>query len=137
MNFISCTPVPLTSPTLDLLSTLAISCCGSSSTPQCVPRIFPLPTLLCLQMFMAMTCWSGLRPLASANLSILGSHWDSSWLSCCFSELQQFMFRWANSKLWIWAGEVSRDAQLADSHTFRAGSPATTATRASSTLLPR
>lgn len=121
---------PCNLPTKRRRKELAKAHCGSYS-------VSLLSALRCLQMFFALTHWSGLRPLASANLSILGSHWDSSWLSCCFSELQQFMFRWANSKLWIWAGEVSRDAQLADSHTFRAGSPATTATRASSTLLPR
>ena len=27
--------------------------------------------------------WSGLRPLASATLSILDPHQDSSWISCC------------------------------------------------------
>ena len=38
-------------------------------------------------MFIAVSHWSGLRPLASATLSILDSHRDSSWLSiavpCC------------------------------------------------------
>ena len=36
-----------------------------------------LSTLPCLQMFTAMTCWSGTRPLGSATLSIQEAHWDS------------------------------------------------------------
>lgn len=32
-----------------------------------------------------MSHWSGLRPLASATASILGSYWDFSSLSCCCS----------------------------------------------------
>jgi len=42
-----------------------------------------LPTHLHLQMFIAMSHWSGSRPLASATPSILGLHWYSSKLSCC------------------------------------------------------
>ena len=34
-------------------------------------------------MFIAVSHWSGLRPLASATLSILDPHWDSSQISCC------------------------------------------------------
>ena len=35
-----------------------------------------------LQMFIAMSHWSSMRPLASATPSILEPHWDSSSLSC-------------------------------------------------------
>ena len=50
---------------------------------QCVPQYIPLSTHLYLQMFIAMSHWSGLRPLASATLSILDPYWDSSQISCC------------------------------------------------------
>ena len=42
-----------------------------------------LPKQLYLQMFIAMSHWSGSRPLDSATLSILDPHQDSSWISCC------------------------------------------------------
>jgi hypothetical protein len=38
---------------------------------------------LCLQMVTAMSHRSGSRPLASATLSILDAHWNSSQISCC------------------------------------------------------
>ena len=47
----------------------------SHNTPFC-PNTF-------LQMFIAVSHLSGSRPLASATLSILNPHWDSSQISCC------------------------------------------------------
>jgi hypothetical protein len=44
-----------------------------------------LPTQLSLQMFIAMSYWSGLRLLASATLSILDPHGDFSQISCSVS----------------------------------------------------
>ena len=41
-----------------------------------------LPQQLYLQTFIAMSHWSGARPLAS-TLSTLYPHWDSSQISCC------------------------------------------------------
>ena len=38
---------------------------------------------LCLQMFIAVSHWSGLRPLASSTPSILEPHQDFSQMSCC------------------------------------------------------
>ena len=43
----------------------------------------PLSTHLCLQMFTAMSYWSGSRALASATPSILGPHWNASRMFCC------------------------------------------------------
>lgn len=45
---------------------------------QCVPQYIPLSTHLHLQMFIAMSHWSGSRPLASVTLSILDPHQGSS-----------------------------------------------------------
>jgi hypothetical protein len=59
------------------------SFCGSCGVSQCVPQFTLLSTLLCLQMFIAMTHLSGVRPLASASLSILDPRWDSSRIHCC------------------------------------------------------
>jgi hypothetical protein len=58
---------------------------GSCSVSQCVPQYTLLSTHLCLQMFIEMTHWSGKSPLASATLSILELHRDSSQTSCCCS----------------------------------------------------
>ena len=44
----------------------------------CVPQYIPLSTHLHLQMFIAMSHWSGSRPLASATLSIVDPHLYSS-----------------------------------------------------------
>jgi hypothetical protein len=46
--------------------------------------LYPLPKHLYLPMFIAMSHWSGSRPLVSATLSILGPQWDSSQISCCY-----------------------------------------------------
>lgn len=48
----------------------------------CVPQYTYLAILSCLQMFIAMACWSGLRPLASSTLSILEPLQDSSQMFC-------------------------------------------------------
>ena len=45
--------------------------CGSCSVSQCVPQHTFLSTHLYLQMFIAMSHWSGSRPLATATHSIL------------------------------------------------------------------
>ena len=64
----------------------------------CVQQHTPLSTLLCLQMFIVMSHWSGTRPLASAMLSVLEPQWDSSWIfyccpvswrSCSFATVEQ------------------------------------------------
>jgi hypothetical protein len=47
-------------------------------------HVYLLSTFLCLHMFIAMSHWSGSRPLASATLSILAPHQDSSLISRCF-----------------------------------------------------
>ena len=59
------------------------SYCRWCSVSQCLPQNALLTTPLCSQMAIAMTSWSGMRPLVSATLSILDPHWDSSWISCC------------------------------------------------------
>jgi hypothetical protein len=45
---------------------------------QCVPQYTLLSTLPYMQMFIAMSHWSGSRPLASVTLSILDPHQGSS-----------------------------------------------------------
>jgi hypothetical protein len=70
---------------LQLSSPPKTSHCGSCNMSQCVPQYFPLSTHLHLQMFIAMSHWSGSRPLASLTPSILDAHPDSSQLSCCCS----------------------------------------------------
>ena len=70
MNFTSCTPIPFISLSSYPVSALAtppttekkISFCGSCSVSQCL-ILYPLATPFCLQMFIAMTCWSGTRLL--------------------------------------------------------------------------
>ena len=47
------------------------------------PTVTFLSKHLCLQMFISMSCWSVLRPLGSATLSILDPYLNSSWRSCC------------------------------------------------------
>lgn len=98
--------------------------CGSCSVSQYVPQ-YTLLSTLCLQMFTPVIHWSGTRPLASATLSILESHWDSSGIFwCCPLSLRSYSFgsvgpsctpavmmgkmlEWDNSKPWIRAWEVS------------------------------
>lgn len=93
---------------------------GSCSMSQCVPEHTLLFTLLCLQIFIAMTCWSCTKPLASATLLTLEPHWDSSqiswccpmsWRSCSFGSIgpaRQFIdgvhVGMGHSKSRIWAG---------------------------------
>ena len=50
---------------------------GSFSISWCIPKYNLLYTHLYLQMFIAISHWSGSRPLASATPSILNSHQDS------------------------------------------------------------
>lgn len=50
---------------------------------QCVPQCTLLTTYLFLQMFLALSRWSGARPLASATLSMLDLPQGSSQLSFC------------------------------------------------------
>ena len=96
MNFTSCTPIPLISlslciypPPLQLHLQKKIrynlkTCLVVEAVVwQCATQSTLLSILLCLQMFIAMSHWSGLRPLASATLSILDPHQNSSWISCC------------------------------------------------------
>jgi hypothetical protein len=59
--------------------TLAL--CGSCSVSQCI-TLYPFAQTSLL----ANVPWSGLRPPASAIPSILGPHWDSSWIACCCPE---------------------------------------------------
>jgi hypothetical protein len=47
-------------------------------------------TLLCLQMFITITCFSDMSPLASATLLILDSHWHSSLIYCCWHVAWRF-----------------------------------------------
>lgn len=136
MNFKSYTPIPLIS-----LHPCNLphyrgekASCGSRSVSRCVLRCILLPICLRLQVVTAVTHWSGPRPLASATLSIPGSHWASSPVkpapSCtplmaqspgCGSERYQ---GW--SACW-----------LSCSYTLGAGPLDTCTTRVSSTLLSR
>lgn len=50
----------------------------STCVSQCVLQHTHESTQLYLQMFLTVNHWSGLRPLASAALSILAPPWDSS-----------------------------------------------------------
>lgn len=50
----------------------------------------PFCVYLCLQVFIAKWHWSESRPLVSATVLILGSHWTSSWISCCWSVLWRY-----------------------------------------------
>lgn len=43
-----------------------------------------------LQVFIVMNCWFGLRPLAFGIPWIVDTHWDSSWIFCCFPESWRF-----------------------------------------------
>ena len=65
----------------------------SCSVSQCVPQYIPLSTHLHLQMFIAVSHWSGSRHLASATPSILDHRWDSSLLSCVTESMQLFISR--------------------------------------------
>lgn len=58
----------------------------SESVSSCVPRNTFLSQQLCFSMFIAMSHWSGLMPLASATLSKLDLLLDSFQISCCCSE---------------------------------------------------
>jgi hypothetical protein len=62
---------------------------GSCSLSQFVLQYTLLFVLLCLQVFISVT-QSGKRPSASAILSVLESHWDSSGISCCCPVLWRF-----------------------------------------------
>lgn len=44
--------------------------------------IYLLPTLVFLQMLIVMSYWSNSKPMASATLSVLQLHWDSSQIFC-------------------------------------------------------
>lgn len=85
VNFISCTPIPVTSPPLihifhpyNLPSwQRKKSCPGNCSVSQYTLS----STSLYLQMFTAMSR-SGMRYLTSSTLPVLEPHWDSSGISC-------------------------------------------------------
>jgi hypothetical protein len=57
--------------------------CGSWGVSQCVTQYTFFSKQLNLQMFVAMSHWSGSSPLASATPSILDPHQDFSQLSSC------------------------------------------------------
>lgn len=57
---------------------------GSCSVSRCFIQYALLSKQLYLQMFIAMSLWSGLRNLVSATLSILDSHLDSSQIFCYY-----------------------------------------------------
>lgn len=83
VNFTSYTPITLLSlfsqtcppPSEPPPSTekKTVSHCGNCSM-SCAPRYTLLSTPVCLQMFMAMACWSGTRLLVSAPLLALELH---------------------------------------------------------------
>jgi hypothetical protein len=91
VDFISWTPIKLNSLFL-FICPLALastkwqtSNCGSCSAWYYVLPVTLLSTGLHLQMFIEISHWSSLRPLASTTLSILESHLEASWISyCCF-----------------------------------------------------
>lgn len=123
VNFISCTSIPLISPTFHILPP---SLQPSPKTKQkikiiknkdetnknkqtkiilpwklqcvmvtqCVTQSTFLSKYLSLQMFVAVSHWTGSRLLASATLSILGPEWDSSPLLLlpCAMEILQLCF---------------------------------------------
>jgi hypothetical protein len=83
MTFPSCTPTPpiplsLLIPALcpcNVPTKREKKCCGICSAWQCVPQCILLSTLLCLQMFIATSPWSGSR--------IVDPHRGSPQSSCC------------------------------------------------------
>lgn len=80
MNLTSCPLTSLTAPlqliTSHTLVTLPVEkMLMEAVVCQCVPQYNLMFTLLCLQMFIAMT-WSATRSLATATLSILNRQWD-------------------------------------------------------------
>jgi hypothetical protein len=92
VNFISCISIPLTFPNSNTHPAPSLpynrggkkgSHCGNCSVSQQVPECTLQSTLLCLQMFIAMTCWSSTRTLASATLLILEPPCDSFRISSC------------------------------------------------------
>jgi hypothetical protein len=92
VNFPSCTPISLislsplylppnlaTSPS----TTTTKSNCENYVVSQCVPQYILLSTLLCLPMFLAMTCCSGFCYTINTGTSL---GWNSSWiLYACLS----------------------------------------------------
>jgi hypothetical protein len=98
----------------------------------CVTQYTLYPKQLLLQMFIAMSNWSGPRPLSSATLSILGlieiplrhrtvalSHGDPTAVvlqDLPLNALQQLiggqMLEWASSNFWIWVLVVVELASL-------------------------
>lgn len=96
MNFTSCTPIPLISPSLHIyppslqpshkrkqkLKIETVLMCKVLCVTVC-HRIYPLPKHLYLQRFIAVNHWSGSRPLVSTIAPILNPPWDYSWISCC------------------------------------------------------
>ena len=65
---------------------------GSCSESHCVPQYTLLSTYLHSQIFVAMSHWSGSRPLVSATPSILDPHWDSTWIPCVMEIPQLFIY---------------------------------------------
>ena len=105
MSFTSCTLVLIISPSPYICPSLAIfphhqnkkttqptnnnnnktkkaSHRGSCSVLQCVPQYIPWCTHLHLQMFIAVSHWSGLRSLVSVTPSLLDPQRGSSQFSC-------------------------------------------------------
>lgn len=81
-------PLPSYPPTILALPSpasteLKKTCCGNCSVSQNVPRCTLLSTCLSLKVVMAVTPWSGLRPLWLLLLNLLELHWDSSRIACC------------------------------------------------------
>ena len=75
---------------------------GTCAMSQCVPQYTPLSTHLHLQMFIAMTPWSGMRPLASATLSVLEPRWNSSHVPyCCPVSWRFYSFGTAHTLQWF------------------------------------
>lgn len=79
---------------------------------QWVTQCSILPTYLSLQVFNALSHWSSLRSLVVATLTILGSHWVSSWILMGVTENQpHHSYRVQNrmstaSKTWL---KISED----------------------------
>jgi hypothetical protein len=88
VNFTPYTPIPLIS-SLILPSTVETSphrqrksLTMEAGVCLSVSHSLPFCPRLCLRMLVSVTHWSGSRSLASAMLSILEFHWDSSCTSC-------------------------------------------------------
>jgi hypothetical protein len=96
VEFTSCTPIPLISPSLHTYPPPLKPPLDLPTSPKqkkinliveavaCHNVFYSIIVCLLVQMFIAMSHWSGLRPLASATPSVLDPNQDYSQISCCW-----------------------------------------------------